>query len=197
MKYAKYDQKTIYLVSKTKNPNLFPELNIPRSTAKYWIRSKQHLKFKIQKEVVSSRDNVLKSENKELKDEKRRLKKELHIIKSYISILSKNDLIKSTADSSTRFQIIQVIRNNRGRNSIRKVLKSLKISFSTYKRWAKDDPSIHPHTKYIQKTCRSLTASEVSDLQKLYMNKSLFFYPLHALSTKAKRDELLYVSPRT
>jgi transposase InsO family protein len=196
MKYAKYDQKIIYLVSKTRNPNLFPELKIPKSSAKYWIRNKQHLKLKPQKNAESLDTMALKSKINCLKKEKRKQMNELRTLKAYISILTKKKLIKCPSEL-TRFQIIQTIRNNRGDNSIRKVLNSLQVSFSTYKRWAKIRPAIQNSKSYIQSTSRSLTEKEVKKLKDLYLDRSLFFYPLHALSTKAKRDRLLYISPRT
>lgn len=196
MKYANYDQKTIYLVSKTKNPKLFPRLKIPRSTAIYWIRNKKHLNLKIHENESSSESVALRTQLEDLRCEIRELKNELKTIRTYLSIMSRNKLIR-TPESATRYQIVQAIRNNRGRNSIRKILNSLEVSFSTYKRWAKEDPVIQNSKEYTQTTSRSLTEAEVRNLRHLYLDKSLFFYPLHALSTKAKRDQLLFVSPRT
>lgn len=33
-----YDHRIKHLIVKSGDPDLFPELNIPRSTAKHWIR---------------------------------------------------------------------------------------------------------------------------------------------------------------
>lgn len=38
-KYRKYNEDVKELIVKTRNPNLFPELGIPRTTALYWIES--------------------------------------------------------------------------------------------------------------------------------------------------------------
>ena len=43
MRYKKYPHYAKVLISKTKEVNLFPELKIPETTARYWINSKYHL----------------------------------------------------------------------------------------------------------------------------------------------------------
>ena len=45
--YRKYDDQIKEMVIKSRNPDLFPELNIPRTTALYWIRqSKEIIRLK-------------------------------------------------------------------------------------------------------------------------------------------------------
>ena len=185
------------MISKSRNPNLFPKLHIPRSTANYWIRSKQHLKIKLQANKSSPKDEQQKAMIRNLRFEIKKTKHELQSIKSYLQLLKNNDLIKQPSCPKVRFQIVQIIKTNRGKNSIRKILNSLIISFSTYKRWVKADSEIHNKGNYSQKTCRSLTNTEISNLSMLYTSSSLFFYPLHALSTKAKIDRQLFASPKT
>lgn len=197
MRYAKYDQNTIFMVSKTRNPKLFPRLRIPRSTANYWIRSRQHLKIKIQTNGRSPKNELQKAMFKKLNLEIKKTRHELQTIRSYLQLLKNNDLIKQPSCPKARFQIVQIIKNNRGRNSIRKILNSLMISFSTYKRWVKAESEIQSKDNYTQRTCRSLTGTEISNLSMLYTSSSLFFYPLHALSTKAKIDRQLFASPKT
>jgi hypothetical protein len=45
MTYGRYKDRVKHLVSKSKIPNLFPELEIPRTTANYWIKNKVHLRI--------------------------------------------------------------------------------------------------------------------------------------------------------
>mgnify|MGYP000675209700 CR=1 FL=1 len=40
-KYRKYDPTVIELIRVSRNPKLFPHLNIPRSTAMGWIKSER------------------------------------------------------------------------------------------------------------------------------------------------------------
>ena len=47
MSYRKYDDSIKEMIIKSGNPNLFPELNIPRTTAMYWIRNSKR-KVRIQ-----------------------------------------------------------------------------------------------------------------------------------------------------
>ena len=36
--YKRYSDQVKYLISKTRNPDLFPNFENPRNTAKYWIK---------------------------------------------------------------------------------------------------------------------------------------------------------------
>jgi len=43
MAYKKYDPMIKKMIVETRNPKLFPEYNIPRSTALYWINQSKEI----------------------------------------------------------------------------------------------------------------------------------------------------------
>ena len=80
--YKKYDDSTQELVVRSGNPKLFPELNIPRTTALYWIRRA--------KKKVKVKDCNL---DKALTEKINRLEKELEIERArnlFLSYVIKN-----------------------------------------------------------------------------------------------------------
>lgn len=80
--YKKYDDSIKEMVVRSGNPNMFPELNIPRMTALYWIRSAK-------KKVKIKEANL----DKALLEKIRRLEKELEVERAknlFLSELLKN-----------------------------------------------------------------------------------------------------------
>jgi len=70
--YKKYDDYIIEMIVKSGNPNLFPELNIPRSTAIYWInKSKKKITLKeidynlaLEEKIISLEEELRKEKSK-------------------------------------------------------------------------------------------------------------------------------------
>lgn len=44
-KYIKYDSDIKKMIIETRNPNLYPELNIPRTITLYWIEKADNFPF--------------------------------------------------------------------------------------------------------------------------------------------------------
>jgi len=85
----KYDQKTMFPVSKSKNPNLFPELKIPRTTANYWIKNEIHLSRPIRhKDCRFSDIELLRNKIAQLQRENRDLKSIIKCLSAYIKIIN-------------------------------------------------------------------------------------------------------------
>lgn len=73
-----YPEHVKFKIAETRNPNFFPDLNIPRSTACYWIKKsnqilssavhKKHLDLLVEIEYLKSDVNQLSSENSFLKE---------------------------------------------------------------------------------------------------------------------------------
>ncbi|MBK24683.1 MAG: hypothetical protein CME70_11865 [Halobacteriovorax sp.] len=202
MQYKKYDEKTKVLISKSKNPYLLPELNIPVSTAKGWIKKRLHLKLKYQPiDQETMKVTILRKENAQLKDEIRELKRRIELLNS-VQKATKTTLKKLRInDPLVRFKIIKLIQKHKGRKSLRSALNDLSMSFSKYKRWNKEITDrknyISDINKYRQNHQRSLSPTELRSLLNLYQNPAYFHLPLHAISTLARRLDLVHCSPRT
>lgn len=99
MAYRKYDQKTMFLISKSKNPNLFPQLNIPSSTAMYWINNEIHLNKPLRPRDCRVSDiEILRNKLSKAQEENRKLKACNKCLRSYIKILNQKNLIKPIKD---------------------------------------------------------------------------------------------------
>lgn len=100
--YRKYSDEIKEIIIRTGNPNAFPELNIPRSTALYWIR---HSKKK-----VSIEDKRINSANKrEIEDLKNKLAKErakVCFLKEVNTLLSDDISIKKSKNESVSMMIV-------------------------------------------------------------------------------------------
>jgi hypothetical protein len=79
----KHDPLAKFLISKHKDPYLFPALDIQITTAKYWIKNKEHLNFKNIMQNSSSNFS-LKRKTDKLQEEARELKKQIrHILSNF------------------------------------------------------------------------------------------------------------------
>lgn len=56
---------------------------------------------------------------------------------------------------------------------------------------------LNQEQKYIQPRITSLTTKEIESIRDYYTSSDYFFYPIHALCTKAKRDFKVYACPKT
>ena len=202
MRYKRYDERTKILISKSKNPYLFPELNIPVSTAKEWIKKRLHLKLKYQPiDRETLKVTLLRKENELLKDEIRELNRRVSLLKLVAKALGSNISSIRITDSIKRNKVVNLIQKHKGRKSIRSALNDLDITFSKYKRWSKEIFDRRNFTndieKYRQFHQRSLSVSELKILLSMYEDPKLFHLPLHALSTLARRLDLVHCSTRT
>ena len=82
--YRKFDDEIKEMVIKSGNPDLFPELNIPRSTALYWIRSsKKRIRLK-----NLNLDDALKDKIEQLEAELQIEKAKVLFLKTFIKNLN-------------------------------------------------------------------------------------------------------------
>lgn len=68
--YVKYDEQTKEMIRISGNPKLFPELNIPRSTARYWINGEKRKARKTQLQIEEVLKRKIEDLEKKLEEEK-------------------------------------------------------------------------------------------------------------------------------
>lgn len=176
--YKKYDQSIKELIIKTGNINAFPELNIPRTTALYWIqkskktiKSEESLNRKYQKEILN-----LKSENN---------------IK-YIEICFLKEILKVTKKRLTKSiettEILNIIKSYKGHLSISKLCTLSNIQESQYYRL------INPKNNILLSQTRpnQLTANEQFNLIKPAKDPSLNHLSIKQLQLYAFRKNILH-----
>lgn len=200
MTYKKYAHSVKYLISKSGNPYLFPELKIPLTTAIYWIDNKYHLNFTENacgNLLTKSYQNKIRS----LEDKNRELRRRIEIVKQVHLKLNLTLSKKHVKDFELRKEIIELIYKMKKRSSIISVLKDIDLSKSRFTRWKREIRNYQKmhqiNIDYKQSTSRSITKEEFHAIKELYTNPSYFHYPLYALCEMAKRDNLVYSSPAT
>ena len=202
MGYRTYDHQVKFLISKSGDPRLYPELCIPISTAKQWIKIKYHLrKNKIEFTVNGNHSRILKSEIKKLKEEIRECKRISKVQRHVYKKMEISPSAKSINSRLCREEIVKYIQENKGRTGVYNTLKEIDLSISRYKRWRKElydsRKRIPPLEGYYQVHPRSLTKSEFNTLTELYTSPQYFHFPLHALVSYARKSNLLHCSPST
>lgn len=80
MGYRKYDPMVKKMIIETGNRNLYPELNIPRTTINYWFKSSKE-------KVISNLDNSYERSIKTLKRENFELKAKILLITDVYNLL--------------------------------------------------------------------------------------------------------------
>jgi hypothetical protein len=66
MAYRKYDPMVKKLIIETGNKNLFPDLNIPRTTINYWLKQSKEPTIKETNDVLEQAVKSFKKENYKL-----------------------------------------------------------------------------------------------------------------------------------
>ena len=200
MSYQKYPDQVKYSIAKTKNPNLYPELSIPRSTALYWIKTYSNRNvLRTEQDDLFLKLKKLEIKNKVLRSELNQYKKINGTFKSLLRIYNINFSSKKQLSREEKCRVLSIIKKNSNRIGIRFLLNEIGFSYSKYKRLKKEleNKNHQDRTQYFQKHPRALSHGEFKTLASLYESPNLFHLPLGALHYYAKREKLVYCSPAT
>jgi transposase InsO family protein len=175
--YKKYDQRIKDIIIKTQNINAFPELNIPRTTALYWIRNSE---LEIKK--VSSND-IYEKEFNNLNELYTIEKAKILFTKSICQIYSKK-MPKELEENEIR----RIINYHKNGLSISTLCKLSHFDIKKYYKYNKANLSlIHKQDKPNQ-----LTIDEQKSLIKLSHDKELIHLSIKQLQLYAARNNTLH-----
>ncbi|MBK23236.1 MAG: hypothetical protein CME70_04445 [Halobacteriovorax sp.] len=186
--YKKYDDSIKKMIIKSGNPNLFPELNIPRTTALYWIRSAK-------KRVRVGNLNF----NKALEDKIERLEKELQEEKAknlFVQELLAN--LTGVRDvynlKQNREKIIDIIDKYRKWISLSALCRCMRIRSDKYYRFkveTKGCPKISFNKCKIMAP-NQITFAEQKKVQEMVADPKLSHLSVKGLQYHGFRHENLY-----
>jgi len=94
--YRKYDESVINMIIETRNPNLFPELKIPRTTALYWINHRKK-KAKLKGNKTKKCKTIINETKKELIKERTKRLFLAEILKLYKKLNCQKELDEQTS----------------------------------------------------------------------------------------------------
>ena len=189
-----YDHRVKSAIIKTRNPDLFPQLNIPRSTALTWIR-------KGMRDVVTVED---------LEFDQEHLLQKISILEKRVNAeTAKNDLVIFTfrifglqiqyqrlPKPNLKADILERIKRACNFMPLSECLEAIGMSFARYNNWLKRQvrclltdqvscPSLSP-TK--------LTSCETAAIRDYVISKDLAHYSIPSLAWLAKRQQVVFAS---
>ena len=190
--YRKYPEAIRLQVVKAKNPNLFPEYNIPRTTALYWIKNAH-----AQNDKISSVTEESLQENKikflELELEKY---KALMNLVTQIKLLFPHDFkSKHVPTKSLRRKIIALIKEAAKTSKVSECLKLIGLSKSTYSNWLTEFYQCENlSTNCKQRKPNQITHDELEIMRRLITSKRYSYMPIQSLCLLAQRNGKLFCS---
>lgn len=186
MAYKKYDPMIKKMIIETRNPNLFPEYNIPRSTSLYWINqskeiSSNFVKLKEYDEFHSFKKGIFK------------LKAEKELLQKILSKTLELSSFQSLLGIKKKEYIVKLIDEISGVLSIVESSKVIGITPSQYYRWRSEVYGcLRSGRKCDSTRPNQLTRIEQERLVKLALDKKYSHMSVKSLMYYSQREGLLY-----
>jgi putative transposase len=192
-----YDHRLRDLVCEERNPMLFHDLGVPRSTAASWIRRGQRPVVSI--EILAMDQHELQAEVLALQ---RRIRFLLAIIRlAFLLVRLSGFRLDSqrVSDGATKRSILGAVAHAKMAIPLAVALRVLRLSPGRYHAWNDleqhcplDDRSSCPRTLPSQ-----LTAKEISDMRDMVVSQDHRHMSIRSLALRAQRLGKVFASPST
>ncbi len=185
MRYRTYDPRVKQMIISSGNPNLFPDLKIPRTTALYWIHRRKDSGEKPARFEAFSETDILRRENFKLKAKKLFLKE---IIQAGFGVELRNSL----KGKERREKIVNLIESFQDILILSEMLTTLGISFSTYYRYRSEIRGCPiSQNKCDSSYGRSLSHKDQQKMIDLALDKRFAHFSTRSLAYYAQREGFL------
>lgn len=187
-KYNNYSSEIKRQIMESGNPNLFPELNIPRSTARYWIeRAKPIITEK--KKDISLIDRINKLEQELLRE-----RRKIEFIKVHMKVFAK--IVEPKVRKKYKTSIVKNVESYRSKLGINECIKLIDLPRTTYERWRiKNYKCKNSRSKFCTKTKgNQLTFNEVKTMEKMLGSKKFAHLSIRSLQYYCLRENILNCS---
>jgi putative transposase len=196
--YSYYPIELKQAVAVTGDINLFPELNIPKSTTRDWAK-------KAPPDIVSPQTlSIIESANLKKKILKKdelitQLQEKIELIArvySDMGLVPKNTKIR---DIETKKKVLKSINDLQKTLTTKQVLNAISFSKSRLTRWTNEIKTENNlgAKEYEQNHPLALSEKEFTAMKVLYTNPDYAHYPTCALHYLAKREDLIHCSVNT
>lgn len=193
----RYDHRIRDHVARTGNVDLFPELDIPRSTARSWIRRGPS-------DVISLQDE--QDELRALRERLARVERRLAVVSAVMTLLVA--LIRALGVSLARTRVPEAADKARLLSAIERarrtlppgsVLRILGLTASRYHAWvrAQGECELDDRASCPGSTPHRLTAVELMAMKELACSPAHRHMPVRALALFAQRARLVLAHPVT
>jgi hypothetical protein len=197
-KYSKYAPEVKAAVSMTGMPDLFPDLNIPRMTANYWISQNYALSDPVL-EPLAEAVKKTRAEVEHLQIQLREKDALIELLREVSCALGLGLSWRQMDASETKVKILSAVEKAMKVASREKCLSTIALSLSRYKRWRRERRGcgITGAKRCPKGNVNQLTAREILVMRNLVTSFEYGHYPIRSLHYYAKRQNLLFCSYST
>ncbi|RYZ93600.1 MAG: DDE domain-containing protein [Proteobacteria bacterium] len=196
--YRRYDSDIKNAVAASRNPNLFPDLRLPRTTALYWIRTARKTPERswADPEVLYEKTQ---SDGYGALAEAKRASALLTLFKSVVGEFDLEIKWSQVSSREKRRNILTAIQQARLSVTRNDCLSTLDLSLSRYKRWQREAKGcgLELPASCPRRSLRQLTQAEVRTMRRLVTSKEHAHFPIRSLHLLAKRENKLSCSYST
>jgi transposase InsO family protein len=189
-----YDHRIRNAIAKSGNPSLFPELNVPRTTAQHWIREGE-------KEIITT-PQFTKTES-ELVVEVEGLKRELAQAKTKLALINVALMVSGfrlqyirIASADLKEKLLDAISKTVAVLSIKEALETIGLSMARYRSWSKRQIQcrLSDEVSCPKLTPTKITTKERSMICSLVTSKKYLYFSIPSLALFAKRRRIVFAS---
>jgi hypothetical protein len=187
-KNQKYDLWIRAAIARTQNPDLFPDLRIPRTTANYWIKqgcSVDDPAVEALTEVINDSRLAL-DQNRQALVEKDAL---VSLVKEIFRTFGFSLRWKHVDSSDTKYKILSAIESAMTQASRESCLNAIELSLSRYKRWPRGNQNLSQRDRQSADFPRDTNHEKPCDLQRVCAFSDTIF----ALLRKAGKSLVLFL----
>jgi len=187
-KYRHYPDSIKLEVVKASSPYHFPELEIPRTTALYWIKKSKRVKLTAPEFIESERIKNLQSKI----DQQQAL---LNLVKRVRDIYRHGFSSGKPIFRLQRKKIVAAIQEAGKLNRISDCLKAIGLSKKIYGQWLSEFFLCQSEVGSCdQRRPQQLTADEIKIMKRLVTSKKYSHVTIHSLCLLAQRENFLFCS---
>ncbi len=186
--YRHYPDSIKLEVAKSNNPYYYPELEIPRTTALYWIKKSRKIKLSSHDFVESERIKKLQSKI----DQQQAL---LSLVQRVRHIYRHGFNSGKAIFRPQRKKIVAAIQVAGKLNRIGDCLKAIGLSKKIYGQWLSEFFFCQNEVGFCdQRRPQQLTANEINTMKRLVTSKKYSHVTIHSLCLLAQRENYLFCS---
>lgn len=196
-RYRVYDHRIKAMIAKSKDINLFPELDIPKSTARVWI--KKGIPTVVTIPTFEFTSSEILNENIKLKRDIAEARAEHTLLFKTIRIFGFQIQYKRLPNAAAKSSILQAIKKGSAIIPLSKCLDIIGLSsprFHSWKRRAKE--CLLEDNRGCPKNSPSrLTWKEISLIKEMVTDQKLAHYSISSLSWVGKKTQQIFASSTT
>ncbi len=206
-RYRCYDSFVKEAIARSRDPNLFPELNIPRTTALYWIKTGQRRPFerpRQEEDLSSSKTSAnvqteMRQAVSQIVSYDDETKNIFETFKRVYALFGFSLSLKHLRDRAKKKEVIQLVETLSDQISLKRCLEELGLSRSRWKRWKRElrTCSASPSASCAQPSIQQLTPTEVKTMQNFVESPDFSHFSIRSLHWYAQKTKNVFCSYST